>query len=152
MERPERYLTAFVSAEVGAQNVVDGERRRRTWRTPPDSSDSAAAASSERADHNAPRHSRSSSSTCRVSSFFFSSFFFLALIKHSAYKLWPTVSYILVLADISRLSNGGEIYIFPQLIKWERNCEELSFARSWRGTYWWSLLMVFHFIRAWISS
>lgn len=44
MERTERYLTAFVSAEVGAQNVADDEQQ--TWRTPPNSSDSGAAASS----------------------------------------------------------------------------------------------------------
>lgn len=43
MELLERYLTAFVSAEVEAQNVVDDEQQ--TWRTPPNSSDSGAVAS-----------------------------------------------------------------------------------------------------------
>lgn len=54
--------------------------------------------------------------------------------EHNAYKIGPTVSYVLVLADISRTLNGGGIYISPQILG---ESEEF-------------LLMDFHFITTWI--
>lgn len=37
----------------------------------------------------------------------------LAMIERNVYKIRPAVSYMLVLADISRISNGEGIYISP---------------------------------------